>query len=183
MISIILTGGTSRRFGSDKSSATIGNQTLLEILVSYLGETDLVIVGSQTDIKARYLRETPLHSGPVAAVGAAINFVEEELVSIFATDMPFSPLILPRLIEEMKDDAALPIDREGFAQPLAGLYRVSALKAALHQYETYANQSMKSLVAKLAFNPVRNVIQDYLLDIDKPEDLEKARQLRNRLFI
>lgn len=181
MTSIILTGGTSRRFGSDKSAAMIGNITLLEFLIANLRDTDLIIVGPETGMKARYVREKPIHSGPVAGIHAAIDFVDNDYVSIFATDMPFSPILLPQLRNELKDDAALPVDKEGFIQPLAGYYRTKALISALSQFDTHDNRSMKSLITHLVINPVEIINQEYLLDIDTPQELEVAQLLRYRI--
>ena len=74
MNTIVLTGGTSNRFGADKSKAEINGKTLLEILTTDL--TDLIIVGPQTEIKAKYVQESPLGAGPLAAIGAGLQYVE-----------------------------------------------------------------------------------------------------------
>ena len=96
MKTIILTGGTSKRFGSDKSEALINDKTLLEYLTE--GLSNLVIVGPETDLEAVYVREEPAGAGPVAAIDAGLRAVDTDLVSIFATDMPFAPRVLPQLI-------------------------------------------------------------------------------------
>jgi len=55
MKKIILTGGTSHRFGSNKSEAEINGRSLLDILTSELD--DLIIVGPKTNIDAIYALE------------------------------------------------------------------------------------------------------------------------------
>lgn len=181
MNTIVLTGGTSKRFGSDKSQALINGNSLLQILTD--GLNDLIIVGPETSIKARYVQESPKSTGPLAAIGAGLRFVESDLVAIFAIDMPFAPRVLSELEHSLINDAALPVDREGYLQPLAALYRTAKLKEALASFETLENKSMKELIRKLNIDSV--VISDYelLLDIDTQADLHNAIDLASRLGI
>lgn len=178
---IVLTGGTNRRFGSDKSEALLGGKTLLETLCGALPSGELIIVGPESSVAAKYVREEPSYSGPVAAIGAGIAHCTAELVAIFATDMPFAPLLLPKLMASLQSDAALPLDVEGIMQPLAGLYRRSALHQALASYENLENQSMKSLTSKLKVDEVPLVETELLIDIDTPEALSQAIALQSRL--
>jgi molybdopterin-guanine dinucleotide biosynthesis protein A len=177
---IILSGGTSRRFGSDKSQAKIGEQTLLEALCSYLPDGKVIVVGPESSVDAIYLREEPEFGGPVAAIGAAISEVESDLIGIFAADMPFAPLV-PQLVAALSADAALPIDDEDQIQTLAGIYRTSALKSALASFQTLTDRSMKSLISKLQINRVPLVETAYLIDIDTEAALSQAIALKSRL--
>lgn len=181
MNTIILTGGTSKRFGSDKSQALINGKSLLQIVTD--GLTDLIIVGPESSIKARYVQESPIGAGPLAAIGAGLQNVESDLVAIFATDMPFAPKVLPNLKRALKNDAALPIDSSGYMQPLAGLYRTSKLKTALADFETLENKSIKELINKLNIDSVEITEMDLLIDIDTKVELLKAIDLASRLGI
>lgn len=179
MKSIVLTGGTSKRFGSDKSEALINGKTLLEILSETLD--DLIIVGPETSIKAIYVREEPIAAGPVAAIGAGLSKVDTELVAIFATDMPFAPRVLNQLESALLNDAAMPIDCDGYAQPLAAIYRTEKLRSALKSLGSLENKSVKELIAKLNVDQVPLVETELLLDIDTKEDLLRAIDLASRL--
>jgi molybdenum cofactor guanylyltransferase len=179
MNTIILTGGTSKRFGSDKSEALINGKTLLQILTS--GLSDLIIVGPRTDIDAIYVREEPIGTGPVAAIASGMKVVDSELVAIFATDMPFAPKILPQLESALIHDAALPLDSDGFLQPLAGIYRSDKLRIALNSLGTLDNKSVKELIANLQIDQVPVVETELLLDIDTESDLLRAIDLASRL--
>ena len=128
MKTIVLTGGTSRRFGSDKSEALINGRTVFEYMTE--GLDNLIVVGPKKNIDAVYVREEPAGAGPVAAIGAGLKVVDTELVSIFATDMPFAPRVLPQLLKSLINDAAIPIDSDGYLQPLAGVYRTEKLRTA-----------------------------------------------------
>lgn len=178
---IVLTGGTNKRFGSEKFNAKIEDKTLLETLCGYLPDGELIIVGPNTSIKATYVRETPEYSGPLSAIGAGLEKVSSELVGIFATDMPFAPKLIPTLLENLKDDAALPVDKEGQLQPLAAIYRSEPLKRVLARYETLANQSVRSLLDKIKINQVPLVETGFLIDIDTKEALSQAIALKSRL--
>lgn len=180
MNAIVLTGGTSKRFGSDKSLATIGGESLIEILVQNLKEYELIIVGPELNLNARFVREEPKHAGPLAAIGAGLEFVQSDLVAIFATDMPFAPKLINQLLSELTRDAALPVDKDGQVQPLAGIYRTERLRRALAEYESLKDQSVKSMLSKLDINLVSKVNPDFLIDIDTVEDLAQASKLQSR---
>jgi molybdopterin-guanine dinucleotide biosynthesis protein A len=178
---IVLTGGTSKRFGSDKSKALIGGKTLLELLTN--GLKNLIIVGPKTDVEAKYVREVPEFGGPVAAIAAGMKEVEGDLVAIFATDMPFAPKLIAPLKSALTKEASLPVDCDGIVQPLAGIYRSAALRRALSEYEDLTGQSVKSLIAKLDVDIVPLVDTELLLDIDTPKDLVRAEALASKLSL
>jgi molybdopterin-guanine dinucleotide biosynthesis protein A len=176
---IVLTGGSSKRFGSDKSKAEINGKSLLEILTD--GLSNLIIVGPESSLAAKYVRENPIGSGPVAAIAEALKEVSSTEVAIFATDMPFAPKLLGALKENLIHDAALPLDCDGFAQPLAAIYRTEKLRSAISKFESVENQSVKSLIAKMVIDQVPVIETELLMDIDTQEDLLKAVDLASRL--
>lgn len=214
---IVLSGGTSSRFGSDKASAKINGQTLLELLITNLlaeGIEEIVVVGPKVVLnlgktlevaaKITFVREAPEFGGPVAAIAAAISEIQSEQVAIFATDMPFAPKFLPalkarldakleskldsKLESKLAGDAALIVDSQGFAQPLAALYQSAPLKEALSELAKIngvSGQSMKRLIIDLkqVLVPLHEtqLNPDYLLDIDTPQALELAIDLQSRL--
>lgn len=183
MTAIILTGGTSKRFGSDKSQARIGEKTFLELLYSFLDDDDVIIVGNQTSLPARYTREDPELGGPLAGIAAALELVDNETVSIFATDMPFAPLVLPTLRACLKKDAVLPIDAEGIPQRLAALYRTEPLRRAIACLPSAHNQSVRSVIDTLASDSIQIEDADLLIDIDTPDLVFKAIEIQSRLSL
>jgi molybdopterin-guanine dinucleotide biosynthesis protein A len=73
---IVLTGGTNKRFGSDKSAAMLGNQTLLQRVVDAIPkEIAIVVVGEKPDLQRHVtvVREEPALGGPVAAIAAGLK--------------------------------------------------------------------------------------------------------------
>lgn len=174
---IVLTGGTSKRFGSDKSQAKLGANSLLEILVSHLPECELIIVGPKTAIPAIYVHEEPIGAGPLAAIAAGMQEVTSDLVAIFATDMPFAPLLLNDLTNSLKNDAILPVDAEQVPQPLSALYRADALRNSLNTYNNFENESVKGLLINLNIELFSTARHDLLIDIDSELQLEEATKI------
>lgn len=187
MQAIVLSGGTSRRFGSDKSRALVNGKTLLEILIANLYKVDInqvVVVGPKVGLPGvEFIREVPEFGGPVAAITAGLTKIESEKVAIFATDMPFAPLLIPELLENLLHDAALPVDNQGFIQPLAAIYLRARLKAALESFESVDDRSMRELISKLQVEKVEIAPDrmDFLLDIDTQDALQSAIDLASRL--
>ncbi len=179
---IILTGGTSKRFGSDKSEAKIAGRALIDHVISEIpAETPIIVVGPDRtafEPRVQVTQETPAYSGPVAAIAAGLKLVRTELVAVFATDMPLGPLLTPQLLNSMNEDcdAVLPLDTSGFIQPLCALYRVEALSRALSTLETVNGASMRKLVAKMRVLQV-DIDREQaglLMDIDTRENLTEV---------
>lgn len=182
---ILLTGGKSVRFGSDKVTAKINGKSLLEITISNLKGHDLILVGPESAIHPSYagkfVREFPPFSGPLAAIGEGLKLVTSDEVGIFAADMPFAPLVIDQLLSNLKDEAALALDDKEFRQPLAGIYRTTALRRVLDELGDLSGKSVKSAVEKLIINEVAIANPELLMDIDTEEDLKRAIDLNSRL--
>lgn len=181
---LILTGGTSSRFGSDKSQALIGDHSLIEnILNGMPPEVEIVIVGPrlpQISRTARFTQEEPIGGGPVAAISAGLTLIETEFVAIFATDMPFAALFLKTLIDNFPqgEDVTIPLDSQGFRQPLCALYRTNSLRRAMIDIGNVSSQSMKRLLGYLDVKELSlpGHLRRILIDVDTPSDLAQATQ-------
>ena len=179
---IVLTGGTSKRFGSDKSQAKIDGESLIQrILSSIPSEFETIIVGPDPQIlNARYrtVQENPLGGGPLAGFKAGLELCESEVVLLIATDMPFAVSRALHLMESMTphDDAVLYVDVEGFKQSLAAIYRVEAVERALSLMGNTDGQSMQTMLTHLQIReiPMSKEVAQALSDIDTTEDLERA---------
>lgn len=184
---IILTGGSSTRFGSDKSQAKIGQLSLIQTLLATLSpDMEIVIVGPHFEETARtvtFTREDPVGGGPVAAIDAGLAKVRSEFVVIIATDMPFASQIVEVLLESIpfNEDAVIPLDSQGVRQPLCALYRTGALNKALAMLGSVPGQSVRRLLENLTVKELSlgPDLQRILLDVDTPSDLEHAKDLSN----
>ena len=167
---IVLSGGTNKRFGSDKSQALLKGVTLLGHVLSYIP------AGIKTVIVGKDVFEQPPLGGPVAGIARGVQEVDTEYVAIAAVDMPYGSSLFPQLLEAITDDAAMPVDSQGFKQPLCGIYRRQALLAALAKLGDVHGQSMRALCDLLVIDEVK-VDAGALVDIDTPEDLINAHEL------
>ena len=179
---MILTGGRSSRFGSDKSRAMLNGQSLLSRLLSDLAENiEVVIVGPTFESQSRslkFVQEDPAGGGPVAAVDAGLAMIETEFVALLATDMPFAAAVLHELANslETSSDGLIPLDAQGVPQTLCAIYRTSALRNALVKLGNPQGRSMRSLVELLELREIElsATLKSRLLDIDTPEELQQA---------
>ena len=164
---IVLSGGTNKRFGSDKSAALLHGVSLLDHVLSFIPkEIKRVIVGKDV------FEEPPL-GGPVAGIARGLQEIDTEFVAVAAVDMPYGSALFSQLLSSIKSDAAMPIDADGFKQPLCGIYRRVALLSAIEKLGNPHGQSMRALCELLAIDEVQ-VDARALIDIDTPEDLISA---------
>jgi len=179
---IVLSGGTSRRFGRDKSQAKIAGKSLIAlILESIPSEFKIVIVGQDPKIESslyQCVHEEPIGGGPVAGFKAGLDASESELVALIATDMPFASGLVLHLINSIRvhDDAVMYVDAKGFKQPLAAVYRSKSVKRALADMGQLDGKSMRELISHLMVHEIEmsHEIAQALMDIDTAADLEQA---------
>lgn len=175
---VVLAGGRSTRFGSDKLQARIDGRRLIDrVLAGLSGDAPLIVVGPPSMsigmAGAAVVREEPAFGGPVAAIAAALPLVGTGLVGIIAADMPVAARHLPGLVDDLPPDAdaLLPVDPVGRLQVLCGAYRVTALREAITAAGDPSGQSMRAVVLRLRVRTVRWPAA-WTWDVDTPADLE-----------
>jgi len=186
---IVLSGGTSSRFGADKSQAMLGHQQLIHhILTGIPKEFEIIIVGADplfTLASYRCVQENPVGGGPVAGIAAALELCESEIVGVLATDMPFAGAHMIHLLSAMtsQDDAIMFVDSKGFKQPLAALYRRESLENALSKIGNPHGASMRTLISDLNIHEVHMSpeIEKAMIDVDTPDDLVVAMEYLAKL--
>jgi molybdopterin-guanine dinucleotide biosynthesis protein A len=173
---VVLTGGESTRFGSDKSTIEIDGEPLIIRILRTLPEGEVVVVGPEFVQNLRnitFVQESPLGGGPVAAVAAALHLISAPEVFIIATDMPYASEIVELLLARPLDGEALvPIDVEGERQPLCARYQSSVLRQALDNLGDPTGKSMRSVMAELDIEEllVEGSMLSKLVDIDTQAD-------------
>lgn len=191
---ILLTGGASRRLGRDKATVHVGGRPLLERLLEEVpGRVPVVVVGELPAGVTRQVvmaREDPPGSGPLAGIGAGVAAVTTSLVAVLAGDMPFAVPVVAEALARLARagsagagrvgtdaagaDGVVPVDPQGFAQPLCAAYRTTALRAAVAGLGPLAGQPVRALLGDLDMIewPVPAAA---LADVDTGDELRAAR--------
>ena len=146
----ILTGGQSRRMGTDKSQLLLDGQSFVERIAGELSAVtqSVTIVGGNGDSRGRAhklptgnpeleTRNSKLETlkmapdvypdwGALGGVHAALSACGNVWALIVACDFPFvTSELFTRLASVAEDlEAVAPIQRDGIPQPLCALYRV-----------------------------------------------------------
>jgi molybdenum cofactor guanylyltransferase len=130
---IVLAGGRSTRFGSDKSLALLRGEPLLGHVLRACAARfgDVVLVAKEPARygafcgNARLVRDRARVSTPLAGIEAGLAVAPAEIAFCCAGDMPFAvdPALLDALFAALEGhDAAVPLN-DGHLQPLCALYR------------------------------------------------------------
>ncbi len=136
---VVLAGGSSTRFGSDKLAAPMRGSSVLDHLLDRLPKGwDIVVVGPHraTDRLVRWTREEPAGGGPLAGVAAGAAQVNTPLLAVVAGDMPHAAVALARLAAALRGQGgdvagAVAVDETGSTNPLLAVYRTASLVAGL----------------------------------------------------
>lgn len=179
---IVLSGGTSLRFGSDKSLATIEGKSLIARIIEEIpSEFEIIIVGPDpflSNVIYSCVQENPPNGGPAAGFKAGLEACKSEIVALIATDMPFATTRTINLLNSLTshDDAVMYVDVAGFKQPLAAVYRVEPVEQAFMHMGDINGKSMNELVSHLNVREVHmsHEVELAFIDIDTHDDLARA---------
>jgi molybdopterin-guanine dinucleotide biosynthesis protein A len=90
----VLAGGQSRRFGTQKTQASLGKKTLLEIAIDLAHQlTDSIVIIGDTE-SSRILNHITVHAdimpgnGPLGGIHSALKFARKPYAAMLPCDMP-----------------------------------------------------------------------------------------------
>ncbi len=182
---IVLAGGKSTRFGSDKASAILAGRPMLDWVVTACAEACAPIVV----VRARGQRLPPVGApieviddfvdgaGPLAGLAAGLRATTTEFA--FATSCD-APLLRPELIALLARqidgfDAACP-EVDARLQPLVAVYRVGVALGGVEQALEAGESSLQAALSRLRVAVVNEaavqVIDpnlDSFLNINRPD--------------
>jgi molybdopterin-guanine dinucleotide biosynthesis protein A len=189
VVAVVLAGGASRRFGTDKLAAALDAHTLLDHTLAGLPEAYVIIVvGPERRLlrPASFVREEPPGGGPtaglIAGLRAALRSGPDAIV-VLPGDAPAAGHGTQALLAALSADkkAVVAVDAVGQVQPLQLALRPDAARRLIELAgpEEGAGQSARRLVASLDPPPRRVTLEPAaLFDIDTPEALEAWRLIR-----
>lgn len=188
---IVLAGGRSSRFGSDKLAAGLDGVPLLhhavrgaaticgEVLVAGPPGGLTITLPPDLALPPTILRDAEPQAGPLVALGLAARTATYERLLLVGGDMPdLVPAILRRLLAWPAGRAGACLVADGWPRPLPlGLER-DAVRHAGAELVAAGERSLRTLVGRLDMERIpesewRELDPDArsLRDIDRPEDL------------
>lgn len=171
---IIVAGGQSRRFGSDKAAAALRGRPLVQwvrdALAPAVSEMVIVTAAGQTlppmhpPSPVVVVEDREPQRGPLAGIAAGLAAAPSPICFVTSCDAPLlRPDIVERVVQALDSyDVALP-EVGGFQQPLAAAYRREACLAAVEAALAAGTNKITEAFAPLA---VLLLGEDQLRSID-----------------
>jgi len=143
---VILAGGKSLRFGSDKTRLEINRVRIIELIVEKCRAifSEIIIVGAGFNIPGtRQVADIFRNMGPLGGIHAGLSASSNETCFITACDMPnfYSPLVKKLLDFSDGYDVVIPQIGE-HVQPLFAVYK----KSVLPEVERLLSQNICSVL-------------------------------------
>jgi molybdenum cofactor guanylyltransferase len=168
---VLLTGGASRRMGTDKATIVIDGETLAARAARVLAAACEPVIEVGPGVSGLpHVRENPPGAGPLVALVAGADALAADTVLLFACDLPFVEAAeLTILAKWPGTQTVIPIadDRPQYACARYGPAALAGARAALRDGER-ALKSIAGIDAEYVPIPAH-----VLADIDTPEDLRR----------
>jgi len=188
---IVLAGGRSSRFGSNKLEALIDGVRVIDRTVAALASVvdEVIVAGTSAEAAPGDVLLVPdphLAGGPLVGLGAGLSSARREVALVVGGDMPLvEPALLRAMVDRLEADPAadsVVLGDGADVRPLPMAIRVGAARTAIGGVLAGSDRSMRALLARLraatipetewrVLDPDGNT----LLDVDRPADLELAR--------
>ena len=204
---VILAGGNSRRLGAEKSLLEFEGKPLIcwtaeklswaadEVVVvarneAHAGRLEKIIsdFAPRPEPKVTFTWDSVAEFGPVAGLYAGMKEASGSLAFATGCDLPFlNPQVIERLFEladEEDYEAAVPVQPNGFFEPLHSVYHrgkmLLACERAIEKCERRIHAPLQELcVNRICVDLLRPLDPDLLtfFNLNTRDDLEKARAL------
>lgn len=190
----VLAGGASRRMGRDKTRIPWGDGTLLTHTIEQVKRVaaEVFVVGAvATDkLSVPILADKLPGLGPLAGIQAALSHSSTGWNLVIAVDLP---LVTPRMLHWMAgfrpgiSQAAIVPRVQSRLQPLCALYHRN-LSPEIDEALAKRQSSIHRLLERLSTRIIEEgeliangFAPEMLLNVNTPEDLERARAIANTM--
>jgi len=186
VLGVILAGGASRRYGSDKALAKLDGRTLLDHIIGRVRPqvTELVISGpAREGCSTPAIADEHPGQGPLAGLHAVLRWADARqlpLVATFACDTPFIPIhCVERFHAAIGTSLCAVACRAGELQPTCALWRTAALAsvgAALASGERSLRGAIDAVDAvSVEFDARAGAKGDPFFNINRLQEMKSAR--------
>lgn len=160
---LILAGGQSRRYGSDKALAMAGGVPFVRLVCDALAAhaaTVLVATGPTArayPVPARVVTDRVADGGPLAGLCAGLAAAATPWLLAVAVDLPAltADALVPLLAAEVAGvDAVVALDGDGRRQPVCALWRAAVVRPVAERHLATGHLALHTLLGAL---PVREV--------------------------
>jgi molybdopterin-guanine dinucleotide biosynthesis protein A len=191
----VLAGGKSSRMGSDKAFLRLGDETLLSQALKLTSAVirEVCIVGAAKKFASfgRVVEDVYRERGPLGGIHAALSGSTTDLNLMLAVDLPFvtHELLQYLLSRALESGAMVTVPRTGSGfQPLCAVYRRGFTEVA-EQSLLEGKNKIDSLFARVGTCVIEEnelvragFSAEMFRNLNTPEDLEKAKELRPTSF-
>ena len=197
ILAVVLAGGKSKRFGEDKNHIKLGDKTLLEHVLSKIGnkfEEILIVSSHNQDIKksenVNIIPDCFDDFGPLAGVLSSMKWIKEnqkqyKWVATFPSDTPFFDI---SIIEEYKkrininDSSLYFIKSNNKRHNIFGLWSIDLLEVLEDDLKNNNFRKVEDWADKIGVKTIDIEVNkfDPFFNINTKEDFEKGKEIINK---
>lgn len=177
---LILAGGASRRFGTDKARVAVEGRTMIarvfEAVSAVTGEVLVSVREGDEDygLPARVVKDAVPGAGPLAGLEAGLRACRTPWLLVVACDMPFLTAEALDAVTRPRAhglDAVVARTPDGRTQPLCACYSAAILPVVEAQLRS-ERRSMHGLLERLGAVRVAPLPEAPLRNVNRPGDLK-----------
>jgi molybdopterin-guanine dinucleotide biosynthesis protein A len=197
---IILAGGASSRFRSNKALELLAGKPLVRRVAERLSgiADEIIVVVGYREPRAGYeavlpdsvriINDDQEGKTPLIGIAAGLQATESECAFICSCDVPFVNQAVVRLLFDRASgaDAAIPKWNQGHIEPLEAVYRTSSALAATRETLPLDGSRLKVMIdrlGKVVYVPVEGEIRALdsdlrtFFNVNTREDMDRAEEL------
>jgi molybdopterin-guanine dinucleotide biosynthesis protein A len=202
---IILAGGESSRFGSNKALQLLAGKPLIRHVaerLSQIADETLVVIGYREPrpgyeavlpSSVKIMNDSREGKTPLIGIATGLQATKSEYAFICACDLPFVKQEVVELLYRRASgaDAAIPKWNQGHIEPLEAVYRTSSTLVATRETLSPSGSRLKAMISKLG-KVVYVSVEDEVgildsdlrtfLNVNTREDMDRAEELYSRKY-
>ena len=178
---IILSGGKSSRFGSDKGLFKFKNKALIQHSIDICKSftNDIIIISNKAEYKQfgyPIFSDIFPESGPMGGIHSGLNYTKNDINIILSADTPFINIDLIKMLlnEYTQEDILITKSADGKYQTLIGIYHkrvLDILKNELSEKHLKMIHLIKQLNSKIIPIPKNSPLEESFINFNHLAEL------------